>query len=242
MTPEIENEIRAHALEAYPLECCGLVINTGSVLVYKRCRNLAESPKGQFVMCAEDRADAEDMGEIVRLVHSHPQVSARPSEADLVQCEASGLEWTIVHVSRSPDDGTVSTGEMYSFKPSGYVAPLRGRSFHYGVLDCYTLIKDYYKRELGIELPHYEYEHLWWEKGQDLYMERFRSAGFEPIVGQMRQNDVIIMQVRAKKANHAGIYMGDGLILHHLMDRLSTLDVYDGYWQRATRVVVRRPE
>ena len=240
MNPIVEEALRAHAIDHYPTECCGFVLRIDGCDVYRPARNAAQSRRDHFVIHPEDRATAEDDGEIVAIVHSHPQYAATPSEADRVMCEISDLEWHIVHVSRDPDTLVVSTGEIVSFRPSGYVAPLRGRSFSHGVLDCYTLIQDYYKRELGIELPHFERDDLWWEKGQNLYLDNLKAAGFEPIEGPMQQNDVIIMQVRAKVPNHAGVYMGNGLILHHVMDRLSTLDVYDGYWQRATRVVVRR--
>lgn len=235
-----ESEIRAHAIREFPRECCGLVVQVNGSELYRPCRNVAVTAGEHFVIHHEDRADAEDAGEIVGVVHSHPQVSARPSEADQVSCEQTGLEWHIVHVSRNPDTKQIVTGELYSFKPSGYIAPLRGRTFAHGVLDCYTLIRDYYKRELGVELPDFERRDDWWLHGENLYMDNFAKAGFAPITGRMQPGDVIIMQIRAKVANHAGIYMGDGHILHHYAGRLSALDVYDGYWQRATRVVVRR--
>jgi len=52
---------------------------------------------------------------------------------------------------------------------------------------------------------------------------------------------VIVMQVRAPVPNHAGVYIGDGLMLHHLYNRLSSRDVYGGYWQECTRIVLRHP-
>lgn len=39
--------------------------------------------------------------------------------------------------------------------------------------------------------------------------------------------------------NHAAVYLGDGLMLHHMYGRLSSRDVYGGYWREVTRLVVR---
>lgn len=236
-----EASIRDHAIQQYPREACGLVVVFKGREIYLPCRNVAASTSENFVLEPEDYAKAEELGEIIGVVHSHPNAPARPSQADLVMCEQSGLEWHIVHVSRSAA-GNLHAGEIYSFKPSGYVAPLVGRTFTHGVLDCYTLVKDYYARELLIDLPEFERRDNWWNTGQDLYMENFEKAGFVRATGPIRLHDVIIMQVRAAKPNHAGVYIGDGRILHHQGGRLSSRDVYTGYFQELTRIVVRHKE
>jgi len=40
----------------------------------------------------------------VALVHSHPDAPARASEADKVECEASGVPWLIVSVRKDGGD------------------------------------------------------------------------------------------------------------------------------------------
>lgn len=133
-------------------------------------------------------------------------------------------------------------GEIYRFEPSGFEAPLVGRQFCHGITDCYSLVRDWHKREHGIELPDFERRDGWWHNGQDLYMEQFRQAGFEPAKGEPRSGDCFLMQVRAPVANHAAIYLGDGLILQHLHGRLSSRDVYSGYFQEVARVRIRHKD
>ena len=203
--------IRDHGVAAYPLECCGLVLKAGRREWYQPCRNTAASAE-HFVMSAEDYAAAEESGDIVAVVHSHPDAPAAPSEADRVACEASGLPWYIVAVEKS-ENGDVVAGEIRGFAPEGYRAPLLGRQFAHGVLDCYTLVRDWYARERDIVLPDFSRDDGWWEPGKpgDLYMDHYAEAGFRPLRADeaLGPGDVVLMQVRSDRANHAGVFLGD---------------------------------
>lgn len=239
----MQNETRQsainHALAAFPQESCGLVVIVKGKERYIACRNVAQSKSDHFVLSAEDYADAEDTGEITAIVHSHPNTPSRPSEADLVGCESSGLPWYILSIGKNEGEPPHFSSE-HAISPSGYKAPLVGREFHHGVLDCYTLIRDYYQEELGITLKDYDRTDNWWHRGENLYLKNFQDAGFEEVdIKDIQVGDVIIMQIRAPEPNHAGVYLGDGLFLHHLYGRLSSRDVYGGYWRETTRCVIR---
>lgn len=234
--------IQAHAVAEYPRECCGLIVVAGRKEVYRPCRNTASTPSEHFRLPSEDYAAAEDIGRIVALVHSHPSAPATPSDADRIMCEASGLTWHIVSVGQVVGE-TPSCGDMQTIQPCGFEAPLVGRAFAHGILDCYTLVRDFYRRELGIALSQYEREDGWWEKGQDLYsLERLRAEGFDLIEGAPRRGDLVLMQIRSPVPNHAGVYLGDGQMLHHLADRLSETTPYGGMWAERTRYIVRHRE
>lgn len=222
-------DIRAHAARDYPRESCGLVVIWKGRMRYVPVRNIAERNE-HFVMHPQDQADAEDLGEVVLVVHSHPDLPPMPSQADLVECEKSGLPWLIVNWP---------TGAVHQFSPSGYVAPLYGRVFSHGVLDCYSFIQDYYRQELGIELPDFERQDEWWLKGQNLYLEGFTAAGFEKVSGPMRAHDGLLMRVSAPVPNHGAVYLGDGRIGHHQMSRLSSRDIFGGWYEKVTVAVLR---
>lgn len=100
---------------------CGLVIREGRKEVYVPCRNTASTPSEHFRLAPEDLAAAEDRGQVLSVVHSHPDYPVAPSEADRVSCEASGLPWHILEVRRG-DDEQVRAGELVSFTPDGYQA------------------------------------------------------------------------------------------------------------------------
>lgn len=235
-----EQEIRSHAEECFPNECCGLIAVVKGKERYFRCENKSSEPGQQFIISDADRAAVDEQGEIIAVVHSHPNEPARPSMADKVSCEESELTWYIVHVS-VPDGGlSPEASEIYRHDPSNFAAPLIGRPFVHGVLDCYALIRDYYELEMGVTLPNFPRDNKWWEKGQTLYMDHFAECGFEPVKGEIKPGDVILMQSRSPTPNHAAIYIGNTQILHHFYSRLSGREVYGGYWREITRMVIRK--
>ncbi|KVN92532.1 C40 family peptidase [Burkholderia ubonensis] len=244
MDERIRQAIAAHALAEYPRECCGLVVVVDGVEKYVPCRNAAATPSEHFVMSPSDYAAAEDLGEIVDVVHSHPGAPARPSMADKAMCEQSGIaRWVIVSLGVQAD-GSVAVDDWCEFGPSGYVAPLVGREFAHGSLDCYSLIRDWYRIERSIELPDFERPDGWWDDGRsNLYLDNFSSAGFVD-VGQdaeLQPGDVLLMQIRSKNGvpNHAGVYLGDGVLLHHMYGRLSGRTVWGGMWAHSLRTTLR---
>jgi proteasome lid subunit RPN8/RPN11 len=233
-----QEAIATHAAAEFPKECCAVILwwpAGKGFFEYRRCGNLAEAGQDSFVLDPADWAQAEDAGaEVVAIVHSHPNASAHPSMADRVMCERSGLPWIIMGW---PSEVVTRTD------PQGWRPPLIGREFHHGVLDCYTLVRDYYLQELGIELPDFERKDGWWETpgqpGSNLYRDNFAAAGFELVNGPPAAHDVLLMRVAARVDNHAAVYIGDGTILHHLYGRLSCRDVWGDGWARHTTAVLR---
>ena len=97
MNKTIMAAIRAHALEESPRECCGFVIQSGRRQRYIPVPNSHENPTEHFRIDGEHWANAEDMGTIIRVIHSHPGDGARPipSDLDRQQCNNSSVVWGI---------------------------------------------------------------------------------------------------------------------------------------------------
>lgn len=153
------NAIHRHAKTDYPRESCGLIVICKGREKYFPCQNTAHGTE-HFTISAQDYAKAEEQGDIVAVVHSHPDAPATSSEADRVSCEASDLIWHIVRVDSI--DGMPTAGELVTLAPCGYQAPLVGRPFFHGVLDCYSLIRDWYQQVKGIELKQFHRTDNWW--------------------------------------------------------------------------------
>jgi cell wall-associated NlpC family hydrolase len=113
--------------------------------------------------------------------------------------------------------------------------PYLGRPYCAGVFDCYSLVRDFYKREFQIDLGQYPYVLEDGRMGHTLFVEKYEKEGFEKLVRQEpKRGDVFILQMNASGPNHVAVYLGDEIILHHAIGRLSRRDVYGGYWAKHT--------
>lgn len=246
MRKKTVDAIKKHVIAKYPDEACGFIVKDGKAEKFIPVENTSTTPSKHFKIAPEAYAAIEEKYPIMAIVHSHPDESAQPSAADRVICEASGLPWVIVSVYKDAVEDEVKVWDIVELVPEGYKAPLEGRPFFHGVLDCYTLIQDYYKEKLGITLPYFEREDKWWNKkdGESLYLKWFKEAGFEQVVdGTLKEHDVIFMEIGTKCGpNHAGVYLGDNIMLHHFYGSPSTKAVYGGSYQYATRMIVRHKE
>ena len=242
LTEKFKKAIQNHAAQVYPDECCGVIVDKE----YIPCRNAAKD-KNQFEIHHEDLAKAEDLGEIKAYVHSHPDASARASHMDLLQIELHKKPWVICAY---PDI------EFQIYEPCGYKSPLVGRNYIHGIQDCYAIVRDFYQRELGISIPDYERQDLWWESKENpsLYLDNFEKEGFVE-VSDMQYGDVLLCRVgRTEHVNHAVIWLGDNavlksedtepcigsaLVLHHPYGRNSTREIFGSQWQERVEKVVR---
>jgi proteasome lid subunit RPN8/RPN11 len=225
LSDSVKVKFAEQAKAELPKEACGLVVVKNGRQVYIPCNNLARGTDN-FILDPNDYEKADITGEIIAVIHSHPNMSAKPSQADLVACEASGLPWFIM--------GYPSEQWEY-IEPSGYIAPLVGRSWSHGVLDCYSIIRDWYLQERNIELLNFERSDEWWKIGENLYLDNFEKAGFRKIaIEDLQEGDVILMCINSTVPNHGALYLGNSQIIHHIQNRLSTRDIYGGYWLKNT--------
>jgi cell wall-associated NlpC family hydrolase len=125
-------------------------------------------------------------------------------------------------------DGTGHAQRPLWWGPDVPVAPLLERPFVIGLADCWALARDWYRTEQGLTLPDFPRPDSadWWEDGRSTILEHMTQAGFvrcdDPAPdGIGLPGDGFIMQIGAGVANHVGVYLGGGIMLHHLRDRLS---------------------
>ena len=221
----------AHAEAEYPREACGLVVVVKGREKFWPCKNLA-TEEDSFVLDPKDYAAADDAGEIVAVFHSHPNMQPTPSMADRAACEASGVPWYILGWP---------CGNWEKLSPEGYKPPLIGREWCYGTLDCYSLVRDWYKQNWGLELSDYERHGEWWFKGLNTFVDNFKNEDFVEVDQESdpQHGDALLMQIVSPVPNHVAIYLEDNIILHHLEKRLSSRDILTGYYRKNTTHILR---
>src|SRR5260364_421343 len=95
MQASVLEALRTHAAADYPRESCGLILKANGQEHYVPCRNLAASD-AHFILHPEDYAAAGEAGEVVCIVHSHPNLPPLPSEDDRAVWEHTGPPGAIV--------------------------------------------------------------------------------------------------------------------------------------------------
>ena len=216
-----------HAKDQDPKESVGLLLNIKGKKRYYPCQNLAITSYQEFILNPEDYVKADNTGDIVAVIHSHPLNPPVPSQADKVSCEDSGLPWHIVNPK---------TEEWGYLEPSGYKAPLLGRQWVWGVTDCWSLVRDWYRQNKNIHLVDYERSMTPEEFLKNPLFERYAlDTGFIelPPYEQAKEGDVLLMSIMHPTLNHVAIFLGD-MVLHHLADRLSCREPYSEWLQKCT--------
>ena len=122
---------------------------------------------------------------------------------------------------------------------------LLGKQFQLGKNDCYSIIRDFYNDNFGIVLPNFARPTQFWDHGMNLYMDRFPKLGFKVLhvnPHEYQIGDLFIMSIQSNVANHAAILIEKGMILHHLMNQISTVTPYRGIWRNNTVAVIRHKD
>ena len=97
MNESCKKQAIAHAKEQSPNESCGLFLKTEKGYEYFRCENVAHEFKANsFIINPFDFADGEDKGEVIGVVHSHPQNVLKFSEEDIESCNAIQIPFYLV--------------------------------------------------------------------------------------------------------------------------------------------------
>lgn len=235
LSPAVIAAIQADAIQRYPEESCGVITAAG----YVPLRNCHPTPLTAFD-CDAECAALTMAGEVLGLVHSHPDGPEAPSSHDIASQRAMDIPWGLLMT-----DGE-AVSQPYFWGDSLEPPPLLGRPFRHGPSgtdgkgDCGALIRDYFRIEHGLLIPDFARQDKWWmTPGVDLYGQHFAAAGFvKADQDNPKPGDVALLQVRVPDsnpvANHGGIFLGNHLMLHHLEGRLSRTEPVLG-WSKMVR-------
>lgn len=249
LTPDLKDAIQRHAIAAYPYEALGVITPRG----YQRMDNLSATPGTRGVYDPKAMQDMLISGELLAVVHSHPNGPNAPSGEDAALQVKLNVPGVLVATNGDGCMEPTVWGDM--FEPD----PLEGRGFQHYVHDCFELGRDYYWFQIGRRPPPFPRNWAWWQHGINMVDAHFMEAGFDVVDQEdVRQHDgmvgdaIIVATGRNPQdpkqqvaPNHVLIYLGDGKVLNHSssrqpydpsrLSRVETLSRWIPYIQRWLR-------
>jgi|GEM_PF-102129 len=207
---------------------------------YIACDNIAKDRAKTFEIDPIRYVEVQEDACLLAILHSHiaqekedgtyEPTTDFPSQLDMKSQQASNLPWGIAVCRKDFCTDPAYFGDMLP------IPDLIGRPFRHGVTDCFSLIRDCYrlgKEDLAAQgIADWPYEPFiledmprdfeWWQHNENLYIDNFTARGFTLISEEeARIGDGFLMSIFSPVPNHGGIYLGDGLGLHHLQWQLS---------------------
>tara|TARA_R110000796_G_scaffold56199_3_gene130396 strand:+ start:343 stop:1038 length:696 start_codon:yes stop_codon:yes gene_type:complete len=223
-------EIEKHFSTWYPKEACGVFIAVKGKKEWVACDNVSDE-EDSFVIDSKQYIAASRRGDIVGIVHSHPDAAPEPSENDKKYCNTLGIPY---YIFSYPDM------DLKIVQPERESKPLYGRDYEFGVNDCFEAMRDYLASR-NIDIPaRAAFEDEWWEKSLDYFTDEIiKDYGYSKVEGNMKENDVIIFTINASVGNHCGVYLGDDLFFHHAENRISCRENLYPFWKKHISGVYR---
>ncbi|KAF0812784.1 hypothetical protein IGB42_02627 [Andreprevotia sp. IGB-42] len=217
------------ARDAGQREAVALVIDAGDSWTLWPCDNVHPEPTQCYQVSPATWLAASRAGRIAAVLHSHPD-SSPPSQADIDAAAAFRLPHHVYAVGAAAWY-CIPAGRRYT-----------GRPFAWGTADCWSLVRDWYASELAIWLPGTECcSRPDWELDEpDAFLTRLRRYGFSEIAhSEARHGDVLLFRLQAGQCNHSGVLLTDNRLLHHIENRYSIVDEFDGVWRRTLTHALR---
>lgn len=231
------SQIKDHVKSEYPKEACGIIVQKDGAACFIPCENKYEDPEIGFQIDPKITNTFIVNKTLVAVVHSHcvanTSESSAPSKMDMEGQILTGVIWGIFDT-----DGN-NIKDPYWWGDFILDEPLIGADFKSGINDCYSLIRKWYWQKKGLKLLDFARDMDWWLNGENMYEDNFERAGFFQISKKELENgDLVLGKVKSDRINHAGIYLnnsedGNGLILHHLSNRLSRRETANNWVDKA---------
>jgi proteasome lid subunit RPN8/RPN11 len=219
-----QEAIAQHAKEGFPNEVCGLIVEEKGNLVAVRTENVAEDPTQFFKIDPHVYFRAISKGNVRAIYHSHPTAEAKFTDSDKTTSEACELPLYVYSIREE---------RLNVYIPNGFRCPYLGRAYVAEVHDCLTLAQDYYQWEYGIELTTVPRTPELYRRGNKNIGQWAEENSLEFIPVPEEPGDLILMSHRCTNyPNHLGIYLGERMFMHHLLDKPSNKELYAGYWEK----------
>ena len=227
------DEFKSHVLHEFPKEACGYIIND----IFYPVDNVHPDPVNNFLFPENISFNLTQYDDYI-IIHSHthnildhdPRI---PSIEDMESQINTGKEWWLYHT-----DGEVIS-EPLKFGPPNK-EDLLNRDYIPNIFDCITIARDYFYKELNIDIGLHPRPVKWEEWNPSYIEDTYAKIGFKKInenIGLLK-GDVVLFAIGSRFPNHIGIMLDDKRFIHHLYNRKSSTDILSK-WHRQVKKVLR---
>lgn len=220
-------KIKDHAIRDIPNEACGLILDYNNVYSVFPCLNISYHKKEHSIISPLDYMKAEKIGRVIGMYHSQPNDGAS------ILDQFSALENNLLSIIYC-----WLSDKFYFLEPK--LKDYLNIAFNHLTNNCFHLVRNYYKKELNIELNNYIIDKEWFKKTPEfIYQNIFNENGVEVNFGERKKNDIIFFGKDRKRIQHMAIYLGNNLILHHNRDKNSSIEELTDQYIKNICMVVR---
>lgn len=239
LSKNLERKLQEYSISQFPREACGFILNNNEFITLE---NIHPEPLSNFLTCPFEYLKYKD--QIKYIFHSHTREDSNkplesyltPSKSDMQNQMLFNVPWVLLacDVNRS------THCEIFGWQiiRDDFI----GKTFVHGIRDCYSLVRNYFYKTKGCLLKEIPRENFWWESDENLYMKSFKSVGFSEVFRENNKfevNDLLLFKIgRTKSINHAGVYIGNGWMLHHLYHGLSSKVPVSQYLKFLEKVII----
>ena len=145
-------ESKVHAEQQFPNESVGFVVDGKYVPI----KNSHANPEDHFKVAP--KTIAKYSKSIQAIIHSHnitvdpvtnkPRHHPFPSYEDMV----TQLKWNVPFGIQLINDAGSGNILWWGYEPKD-IPPLEGRPYIHGVYDCFSLLRDYFKLTINVDIP-----------------------------------------------------------------------------------------
>jgi proteasome lid subunit RPN8/RPN11 len=191
LSKEIKQEIKSHAVEEHPKECCGLIVYDAAKTAFRLCKcdNSSSDKDKHFEISPSDYLRASLTGKIIAMYHSHPDSKESFSEFDKYQSNGHKVE-SVLYIMDSDNFEIYKPEDSRDFSWT--------REFKMKKSDCLTIIYDFYQEELGIDVSN-------WTNDVPTKLKKMidiRDDNFGKIPSQQIEHEKILDEFKKRAISH----------------------------------------
>lgn len=221
LTKEIKDEIKIIASQTED-EIGGFLVDSNEGIKTVLCPNNAPNKKHNVLISGRDYLKAQKQGKIIAFFHSEPEKEYL-SPVDIQNKNAHNIIFILF--CKKTNTFNIFYPELNN-NNSNYSKYLN-RFFKIGKSDCFTLIREFYKDELDIEIKDVGRKTWWYDESPKLIIEKARQENFELIfnIKKIKKYDILVFSYDSKVyPRHLGIFLGGDSFLHQPRNKKSCVE------------------